>query len=103
MTDTKRVAGSDDEPAQALAPMDFSTFVLSLASSAMVQLGEVPAPDSSAPAIDLPAARQIIEILGMLEEKTRGNLEEAEARLLSSLLYDLRVAFVDAQKEHGAA
>jgi hypothetical protein len=87
-----------DEAPKALAPMDFSTFIMSLATSAMVNLGEVPNPDSDQVAKDLPAAKQIIDILGVLEEKTRGNLSESEQKLLTSLLYDLRVKFVDAEQ-----
>lgn len=73
-------------------------FVMSLGSSAMVNLGKVPAPGASETTKDLAAAKQIIDILGVLEEKTRGNLDESEEKLLKSLLYDLRVSFVDAQK-----
>jgi hypothetical protein len=91
---------SDAEaPAAALPPIDFSTFVLSLATSAMVNLGEVPSPDGDQVQIDLPAAKQIIDILGVLADKTRGNLDEAESKLLHSLLYDLRVKYVDAQNQ----
>ena len=81
--------------------MDFSTFVLSLGSSAMVNLGQVPPPDGEKAAVDLPAAKQIIDILGVLEEKTRGNLDDSEEKLLKSLLYELRIHYVDAQKAHG--
>jgi hypothetical protein len=88
----------DDGSREALAPLDFSTFVLSLGSSAMVNLGQVPAPDEAAPRVDLAAAKQIIDFLGILEEKTRGNLDASEEKLLQSLLYDLRVHYVDAQK-----
>jgi hypothetical protein len=95
-----------DEARQALAPMDFSTFVMSLATSAMVHLGEVPNPEDepegpgagAAPHTDLDAAKQIIDILGVLEEKTRGNLDNAEDKLLRTLLYDLRVRYVDAER-----
>lgn len=86
-----------DEAPHALAPLDFSTFVMSLGSSAMVNLGQIPPPGETAARVDLPAAKQIIDILGILEEKTRGNLDDSEARLLKSLLYDLRVHYVDAQ------
>jgi hypothetical protein len=86
-----------DEPPQVLGPVDFSTHVLSLASSAMVSLGKVPAPSGEMLAPDLETAHYIIDVLGMLETKTKGNLDEAESRLLQSLLYDLRVAFVDAK------
>lgn len=91
-------ARQDDEPTGPLAPMDFSTFVLSLGSTAMVNLGQVPAPGSDEPMKDLPAAKQMIDILGILQEKTRGNLTDSEQKLLDSLLYDLRVHWVDAQK-----
>jgi len=86
------------EPKVALGPVDFSTHVLSLASSAMVALGKMPAPSGETMALDLDTGRYLIDVLGMLEEKTRGNLEDAETKLLQSLLYDLRVAFVDASK-----
>ena len=100
MPDVKE-KGSPPEAPRALPALDFSTLILSMASTAMVQLGVVAAPDGDAPAADLDAARQAIDILAILEEKTRGNLDDAEARLLQSLLYDLRVAYVDAQKKKG--
>ncbi len=91
--------GSEDEEApQALPPLDFSTFVLSLASTAMVHLGHTTGPDQSAPERDLPAAKQAIDMLQMLADKTRGNLDESEEKLLRSVLYDMRVAYVDASK-----
>jgi hypothetical protein len=86
----------DRDPPMALGPIDFSTHVLSLASSAMIALGKMPAPDGEQLPLDLEAARHLIDVLGMLEHKTRGNLEESETKLLQSLIYDLRVAFVDA-------
>lgn len=93
-------APADDEEApQALPPLDFSTFVLSLASTAMVHLGHHTAPDQSAPARDLTAAKQAIDMLQMLADKTRGNLDEPEDKLLRSVLYDLRVSYVDASKK----
>lgn len=85
------------EGPQALAPLDFSTFIMSLGSSAMVNLGQIPPPGGIQPQVDLDAAKQMIDILGILEEKTRGNLDESEAKLLRSLLYDLRVHYVDVQ------
>lgn len=89
---------SGDYPTESLSPMDFSTFVLSLASSAMVNLGVVEDEGKSKDAPDLMAARQLIDIIGVLEEKTRGNLNESEIKLLKSLLYDLRVQYCDAQQ-----
>jgi len=78
--------------------MDFSTFVLSLASSAMVNLGVVEGQPDAAAGADLVAAKQLIDILGVLENKTRGNLSDPEDKLLKSLLYDLRVQYCDAHK-----
>jgi hypothetical protein len=81
-----------------LPPIDFGTFVLSLSASALVQLGDVPAPGAEeAGAPDLPAARQTIEILDMLREKSRGNLTDEEGRLLDGVLHDLRLRFVEAK------
>jgi hypothetical protein len=91
-----------DSPPVALGPIDFSTHILSLASSAMVALGKMPAPDGQPHPLDLEAARHLIDVLGMLEQKTKGNLDEAEGKLLASLIYDLRVAYVDAQPKKKA-
>jgi hypothetical protein len=94
-----RDEGDDDRTA--LAALDFSTFVLSLASSCMVNLGKLADPEGQPPAprtTDLPSAKQIIDILGLLEDKTRGNLDEAEQKLLRGVLYDLRVQYCDAQR-----
>jgi hypothetical protein len=84
-------------PAVALGPVDFSTHVLSLASTALIALGKMPAPDGKPHPQDLETARHLIDVLAMLEAKTKGNLDEAESKLLASLIYDLRVAFVDEQ------
>jgi len=78
--------------------MDFSTFVLSLASSAMIHLGIVEGEDTPSGQVDLISAKQLIDILGVLEQKTRGNLSDSEERLLKSLLYDLRVHYCDAKQ-----
>ena len=85
-------------PPVALGPIDFSTHILSLASSALIALGKMPDPDGESRPLDLETARHLIDVLAMLEQKTKGNLDEAEQKLLASLVYDLRVAFVDAQK-----
>jgi hypothetical protein len=85
------------EPPVAPAPVDFSTHVLSLASTALIALGKIPGPDGKTQPTDVETARYLIDVLAMLEAKTKGNLDEAEQKLLASLVYDLRVAFVDAQ------
>jgi hypothetical protein len=86
---------AEPEPQVSLEPIDFSTHVLSLASSAMVALGRMPAPDGQPLEIDVDTAKYLIDVIGMLEMKTRGNLDESETKLIQSLLYDLRVAYVD--------
>ena len=88
---------ADPQAKVALGQMDFSTHVLSLASTALIALGKMPAPDGKPLPLDLETARHLIDVLAMLEAKTKGNLDEAETKLLASLVYDLRVAFVDAQ------
>lgn len=77
-----------------LPEVTFSTFVLSLASSALVQLGEVPDPETGQVVFDLRMAKHSIDILTMLEKKTRECLDSDEARLLEGLLYELRVKYV---------
>jgi len=86
------------EPQVALGPVDFSTHILSLASTALIALGRMPHPEGEEQPLDLETARHLVDVLAMLEQKTRGNLDEAEQKLLQSLVYDLRVAYVDAQQ-----
>ncbi|HTP28435.1 MAG TPA: DUF1844 domain-containing protein [Anaeromyxobacteraceae bacterium] len=76
------------------ASIDFYTFCLSLGSSVIVHLGDAPHPESGQSVTNLELAKQTIDIIGMLQEKTKGNLTEEEARLLESLLVDLRLRFV---------
>jgi hypothetical protein len=85
----------DDE---VLGPIDFSTFLVSLASSALIHLGESPHPDTGAKEVSLPHAQQTIDLLALLEEKTKGNLSAEEGKLLQALLRDLRLRFVGAAK-----
>ena len=81
-------------------PIDFYTFVLSLGSAAFVHLGDAPHPETGKPGEpDLLVAKQSIDILAMLQEKTKGNLTEEEERFLENLLTDLRFRFV--QKTSG--
>lgn len=72
----------------------FSTFILSMASSAMVHLGEAPEPDTGKEVLNLPLAKHTIDILTMLKEKTSACLAPEEARLLDGLLYELRMKYV---------
>ena len=79
-------------------PVDFSTFVLSLASGAAYHMGGFQDPVSGKTSIDLGLAKQSIDILAMMDEKTKGNLTKEEANLISHSLYDLRMKFVEASK-----
>lgn len=79
-------------------PVTFPSFVVSLASSALVNLGEIPHPTTGERLLDLPLARHNIDLLGMLKEKTKGNLDNEESQLLDSVLYDLRMKFLQKTK-----
>jgi len=74
--------------------LSFSSFVIGLASQALMFLGLAPDPHSGVVGKDLPQAKGLIDILGMLEEKTRGNLSEDEAAMMEEMLYELRMQYV---------
>jgi uncharacterized protein DUF1844 len=94
-----RVGGQGKKPDEdALPKVDFSTFVLSLSHSALMHLGQAPHPETGTLETSLPLARQTIDLLGMLEEKTKGNLSGDEERLLTQILFDLRMRFVEVSK-----
>ncbi len=84
-----------------IPPIDFTTFVLSLSASALVHMGIAPGPDGRRVEPDLPLARQNVDILLLLQEKTKGNLTGAEERLLHQILFDLRMRFIDQVKRTG--
>lgn len=93
---------SDDRPDSAAPDMGgltFPGFVLSLAHTAAVHFGDVPDPVSGQMGTpNLAGAQQMIEILSLLEAKTRGNLTPEERQLLDQLLYELRMRYLEAQK-----
>jgi hypothetical protein len=91
-------AGGTARDAAALPAVDFHTFVLSLGSSALLHLGEIEHPEEGTAEKDLPLAKHTIDILAMLQAKTKGNLTPAEDKLIESLLYDLRLRYVSASK-----
>lgn len=78
-----------------LPEIDFSTFVLSLSSSAMVHLGEAPDPSTGQLDFQPHLAKQVIDILGMLQQKTKNGLTDEEGRLLCEMLYTLRMKYVN--------
>lgn len=77
-------------------PINFSSFVVSLASSAMFHLGETADPQTGAKATNLPLASQTLDVLRILQEKTDGNLDEEEDKLLATLIEDLQGRFAEA-------
>lgn len=91
---TAEKADSEREP---LPPMDFTHFVLSLANTALFQLGLIKGPESESQK-DLAGARQTIDLIAMLGEKTRGNLTDQENKILSETLFQLRMAYVESAK-----
>jgi len=83
---------------ETLPPVEFTTFILSLSHSALMHLGEAPDPDTGGLAKNLLLARQTIDLIALLEEKTKGNLPGDEERLLAQILFDLRMRYVEQSK-----
>jgi hypothetical protein len=79
--------------------IDFSTFTLSLTSSAFIGLGDMPDPATGKKEVNLPAVQQTIDMLTMLRDKTKGNLTEEENKLLEQLIYELQVKYVSKVKK----
>ena len=82
--------------------LDFATFILSLASSAQVHMGVLANPATGKQERRLPLAKETIDLIAMLKEKTEGNLTDEEAKLVDGLLYDLRMAYVELNKQDKA-
>jgi hypothetical protein len=102
MTDSerdKRIAAGEealpDNESEAYPPVDFNTFVLSLSTSALMSLGSS-GDEGEQTEPNLPLARQTIDLLELIERKTRGNLTGEEERLISQVLYDLRLRYARA-------
>jgi hypothetical protein len=90
-------SAEQDDAGAGLPAIDFATFVLSLSHSALVHLGDAPDPEGKR-SVNLPLARQTIDLLTLLQTKTHGNLTGPEERILEQALYDLRVRFVEVSK-----
>ena len=85
-------------PSPPLPEVNFSTFIVSLSTEVIFHLGEFPHPVTGEKKKDLPMAKHVIDTLGMLKDKTKGNLNEEESKLIEGMLYDLRMAFIRASK-----
>jgi hypothetical protein len=79
-----------------LPEIDFTNFILSLSTSALIQLGEIQDPFTQKSEKNLPLAKQTINLIGTLKEKTKGNLSPEEEKVVEHILYDLRMRYVKA-------
>lgn len=95
-----RVAdGGAGERREGAAEITLGTFLMSLSTQALMCLGEIPNPLTGKPEPDLVAVRELIDIIAMLQEKTRGNLDAHETRLFENILFDLRMRFVEKSRK----
>jgi|SRR5579884_1698982 len=88
-----------EEPPESAIPVNFSSFILSLATSALIHLGQEANPATGERSVELPSARQVIDLIALLEEKTKGNLTSEEEGLLTQILFTLRMKFVEVEKK----
>ena len=91
--DTQTASEHTHEPAP---PLSFSSFIFSLGTSALMLMGEKLSPDQPNAPVNLPQAKEIVDILSILEEKTKGNLTSDEAAVMKDMLYTLRMKYVEA-------
>ncbi|MBM4261251.1 MAG: DUF1844 domain-containing protein [Deltaproteobacteria bacterium] len=85
-----------DDP---LPEINFSTFVVSLSTQALMHLGEIPNPANGNLEQDIPVAKQMIDLVAMLKDKTKGNLTHNEDKLIEDILFDLRMRYVERVKQ----
>jgi len=97
-TEAKKDESQQHEPVK-LPEINFPSFILSLSSSALLHFGDIPDPISGTQERNLPMAKQTIDILGVLKEKTQGNLTNDEEQLIDNLLHDLRIKYVEESKK----
>jgi hypothetical protein len=89
-----RPEATSPKPEAPLPEINFSAFIISLSSSAFIHLGDIPDPTTGETAKNLPLAKQAIDLMGLLREKTRNNLAQDEEKLFEHLLYDLRMRYI---------
>ncbi len=98
-TSTASPESSDDTARRALPPLDFSTFILSLSSSVLINLGILENPVTKKSEKDTAAAKQTIDLILLLKEKTSNNLTEEESKLIEDLLTELQLQYCKAIEE----
>jgi len=84
---------------EALPAINFPTFIISLSTQALMHLGEIPNPLSGKVEKEIRVAKQTIDILSLLQDKTRGNLDQGEEKLIEEVLFDLRMKYVEAVRQ----
>ena len=99
---SKQVGAETSQQSQQPFQIDFSTFIMSLTSSAFYHLGDIADPETGKTETNLPAVHQTIDMLTMLREKTKGNLNEEENKLLEQLIYELQMKYVAKTKSAGS-
>ena len=97
--EASKKAAADSAGEQGPPEVDFPSFVMSLAAQALMMLGQVPNPETGQSVVNLEAARQTIDIIEMLAQKTRGNLSKEEEKLMAELLASLQMAYVNKVQE----
>jgi len=98
-TGNKETEAKRDETQTPLPEVNFNSLIFSLSSSALYHLGEIAAPESGEKKKDLPLAKHSIDIIAMLKDKSKGNLDEEEEKFIDNILADLRWRYVKAKKE----
>ena len=101
-SEAQRQEEQPDESNQ-FAPVDFANFIVSLATQSLVMLGQIPHPETNLMTVNMAAAKQTIDILLLLQEKTKGNLSAEEDRLLDEMLASLQMIFVKKLNESESA
>jgi len=99
---TEPASPQPESARQEMPQVDFGFFLSTLSMQALVALGEIPNPATNQPEANLDQARYLIDLLGLLQEKTKGNLTSEEAQALEGLLYELRMKYVAKTKEASA-
>ena len=97
-TEKSRAEEPPEPDKQKLPPIDFASFIISLSTSVLIYLGEIPDPLSNEKKEDFMSAKQTIDLISLLKEKTRGNLTQQEEEFMENILYDLKMRFVKASK-----
>lgn len=89
---------SEDLDSKQLPPVNFSLFITSLGMQALMALGEIENPTTNKREKDLDQAKYLIDTIGVLQEKTKGNLDKEENEIIEQLLYELRIKFLSFSK-----